>query len=153
MKEKEDVLFGLYSALRLLEREFENILSQSSNRAQRDIEEKKEQLGRMINSCLRVLTELDEATTSYRQATDDSTQPGSGPHYRVFGVGYSQQLKTQAKMQWQRVLWYLRSDSFAKCRLEIQSHTSASAINLFLNIMAWSAPLAPPFIIICHRLT
>lgn len=143
MKELEEVLFGLYSALRYLEREFENILSQSSDQAQRDVEEKKEQLGRMINSCLRVLTELDEATATYRPGADDSTHTAIGPYYRVLGVGYSQQLKTQAKMQWRRVLWYLRSDSFAKYRLELQSHTSA--INLFVNIMILSALHGFPF--------
>lgn len=120
MKELEEVLFGLYSALKYLEREFENILSQSSDEAQRDIEEKKEQLGRMINSCLRVLTELDETTASYRRAADDSTHTVIELYYKVLGVGYSQQLKTHAKMQWRRVLWYLRSDSFAKYRLELQ---------------------------------
>jgi hypothetical protein len=63
-RELEDVLFGLYCALSHFEREHEIILSKSSNGAERDIVQRKQQFGRMINSCQRILKELDEATAS-----------------------------------------------------------------------------------------
>lgn len=133
MQELEDVLFGLFCALSHLQREHEFILNSFSHRAERDSVQTTQQLGRMINSCLRVLNELDEVTARYRHASHDLTQTVS-PSDRVFGVGFSQQLKAQAKVQWQRIQWYLRSDSFATYRTELQLHTSA--INLLLTTIA-----------------
>ena len=130
MQELEDVLFGLFCALSHLQREHGVILNSFSHRVERDMAQTTQQLGQMINSCLRVLNELDEVTARYRRAIHDPSQP-VGPSHRDFGVAFSQQLKAQARVQWQRVQWYLRSDSFAKYRTELQLHTSA--INLLLN--------------------
>ncbi|KAJ5370051.1 uncharacterized protein N7496_006143 [Penicillium cataractarum] len=142
MKELEAVLFGLYCALSHLERELEGILVGPSTGAEPDIVQARQHLGRMIESCRNILKELDEATASYRKAAHDPPRPVSSPSYRVFGLGFSQYLRAQAKVQWQRVQWYLRSDSFAKYRMELQAHTSA--INLLLNTMTWSVLLEHP---------
>ncbi|CEJ61762.1 hypothetical protein PMG11_10282 [Penicillium brasilianum] len=136
MKELEAVLFGLYCALSHLERELEIILIGPSTRDERNIVQTQQQLERMIESCRTILEELDEATASYRYAAHDPPHSVSRPSYTVFGIGFSQHLRDQAKVQWRRVQWYLRSDSFAKYRMELQAHTSA--INLLLNTMTWS---------------
>jgi hypothetical protein len=135
MKELEAVRFGLYCALGHLERELDIFLTGPSTRDERNIVQIQQQLGRMIESCRTILKELDEATASYRKVAHDPSHSGSRPSYTVFGMGLSQDLRAQAKMQWRRVQWYLRSDSFAKYRTELQAHTSA--INLLLNTMTW----------------
>jgi hypothetical protein len=135
MKELEAVLFGLYCALSHLERELETILIRPLTRDERNIVQTQQQLGRMTESCRTILKELDDATASYRKAAHDPPHSVSRPSYTVFGVGFSQHLRAQAKVQWRRVQWYLRSDSFAKYRMELQAHTSA--INLLLNTMTW----------------
>lgn len=139
MKELEAVLFGLYCALAHLERELEIILTGASTGAERDVVQNQRQLGRMIEPCRRILKELDEATASYCGTAHDPPHSVSSPSNRVFGMGFSQHLKAQAKVQWRRVQWYLRSDSFAKYRMELQAHTSA--ISLLLNTMTWSVLL------------
>lgn len=136
MKALGEVLFGLYCALNHLERELETLLSGPIARDEHDIVQTRQQLGQMIKSCRRALKELDEATANYRQAAHDPPHLVSRPSYRVFGIGFSQQLKAQVRVQWLRVQWYLRSDSFTKYRIELQSHTSA--INLLLSTMTWS---------------
>ncbi|OOQ82569.1 hypothetical protein PEBR_40216 [Penicillium brasilianum] len=136
MKELEAVLFGLYCALSHLEKELDSILTGPSTRDECNIVQTQQQLERMIESCRTILKELDEATASYRRAAHDPPHSVSRPSYTVFGMGLSQDLRAQAKVQWQRVQWYLRSNSFTKYRMELQAHTSA--INLLLNTMTWS---------------
>ncbi|KAJ5761460.1 hypothetical protein N7533_003499 [Penicillium manginii] len=114
LKELPDVLFSLCYTLHILRKEYETVITRV---------EKNEYLGYMIQSCQATLQELDTATAYYREIID------VGRTTKCF--------RSQAKIQWKRVLWSFRGDTFTKYRQKLQLHTDS--LNLLLSTFIWSA--------------
>lgn len=112
LKELPDVLFSLCYTLHILRKEYETVITRV---------EKNEYLGYMIQSCQATLQELDTATAYYREIID------VGRTTKCF--------RSQAKIQWKRVLWSLRGDTFTKYRQKLQLHTDS--LNLLLSTFIW----------------
>ncbi|KAJ5153032.1 uncharacterized protein N7482_009510 [Penicillium canariense] len=137
LKELEDTLFGLYCALNHLQRDHKAILAQAPAESGDNAGQMHLQLGYMIRACLETLQELDSATAKYREAATESSRPSLGSQLSLTGAPSPQPAKTSLKIQWKRVMWDLRGDSFSKYRSKLQSHTDS--INLLLNTFIWSA--------------
>lgn len=116
LKELQDALFGLWCALNVLEREHKSVMvrAPSNNVAN---------LGYIIISCRDTLQELDNNTAQYRIIID--TRRNAGGHSR-----------NQLKIQWTKILWSFRGDTFIKYRQKLQTYTDS--LNLILNTFIWS---------------
>ncbi|KAJ5493844.1 hypothetical protein N7463_009931 [Penicillium fimorum] len=135
LRELESVLFGLNCSLTQLQRASIIILSRNSNTLDDDAANVAQQLRFMVRSCLQTLGHLERATDKYRATV---ATPSLLIH-DVSTVNFfnSQQLTTQIKTQWRRIMWDLRGESLTQYRPKLESHLNT--INLLLNTLIWSA--------------
>lgn len=133
LKELEDALFGLCYALDLLQINHKAIVAHATSKPNVVAAQMNLHLGHMIRSCQETLEELDHATAKYREAADDQHMSTRVPLPRQF--------RTQVRVQWKRIIWDLRGDSFIKYRQKLQSHTDS--ISVLLSTFIWSVPCLP----------
>lgn len=122
IKELQDALHGLCYTLNILKREHGSIMARAASDHNSNIQTN-QCLTYVIASCQNTLHELDDATAQYREAID-----GQGAAVGCFG--------NQLRIQWKRVMWSLRGDTFMKYRQKLQMHTDS--LNLLLSTFIWS---------------
>jgi hypothetical protein len=122
IKELQDALFGLCCALNILKREHETVMARPTTDGVTTVQTN-QYLAYMIRSCQNTLQELDIATAQYREVIDSQ---GAATGY--FG--------NQLRIQWKRIMWSLRGDTFMKYRQKLQMHTDS--LNLLLSTFLWS---------------
>lgn len=122
LKELQDALFGLYCALNILEREHETFKARTTSDGVTTVQ-MNQHLGYMIRSCQNTLQELDIARAQYREAIDNQ---GAATSY----------LGNHLRIQWKRIMWSLRGDTFIKYRQKLQMHTDS--LHLLLSTFLWS---------------
>jgi hypothetical protein len=153
LKELEDVLFGLRCALDHLGRVASDISTTASNQDMlpSDVQEK---LGLMISSCGSTLQELDSATQKYRdgvKSADKDAIDKDAPRKNLIqarGVARVAQLKRDLEINFTRVRWDMKRQSFQEYRNKLQSHVDA--INTVLNTLLWCG--YPSFLQRLHKL-
>lgn len=121
IKELQDALFGLDCALNILEREYKIVMAREISYGVTTAQ-MYQHLGYLIRSCQNTLQELDIATSQYRETIDNTDGATSyfGKHLRV---------------QWKRIMWSLRGDTFIKYRQRLQMHTDS--LHLLLSTFLW----------------
>lgn len=121
IKELQDALHGLYYTLNILKREHESIMARAAAEDTTKVQTN-QYLGYMIKSCQDTLRDLDNATAQYREAIDEQ-----GAADGCFA--------NHLRIQWKRIKWSLRGDTFMQYRQKLQMHTDS--LNLLLNTFLW----------------
>ncbi|OQE41440.1 hypothetical protein PENCOP_c005G05966 [Penicillium coprophilum] len=141
LQELEGVLFGLNCSLTQVQRASVIIFSRNFNTLDDAADvapdvapDVAQQLGFMIRSCLQTLEHLERATDKYRATVTTPSLLHGKPRANFLN---SQQLTSQVKLQWRRIMWDLRGESLTQYRRKLESHLNV--VNLLLNVLIWSA--------------